>query len=585
MLKQNKYVFLVLYTLLFYPTTTAFSAGSDSPYNLLIVVANCLNKFHAPLYGYPKPTTPNLDLFARDAYVFKNLICPVSHTPPVIRELFRGTPYGRDFFAKTDWSEQDIPKLTEYPIGQFLIDQKYVYHHEKLPESADLPFVSFMHFWNLHFPYDLFRRRENQLPAAQRRIYRSRLSGIDEITLVESPADTEKFPGFMDYQIFGVRRTQVPIADAKVWDSLLKKIKASDDSPAAVIASGFPKRLTRRLAQIRTWEQLTLDDKAAIIRALNGFIRDPDSPIGAVLFGPKTIYTSDGLFIGDDKFNRWDQSFVTDIEKHLFWQHEDPLLRLRDDGRLELMNPLSKHQRKLLRQLYREALELILPALAFHHPQHLWIALDPSEAKAWQKSRNYENELALFRNLYDANIMDVDRRFAECLERLRRLGVLEKTVVVFMGDHGEALMEHGKMEHGHTCYDEDINPPLIIRVPGRLTKTTFVDTQLRTADVLPTVLDLMGLPPPPVQTPAGLSLAPVLIGGSNPDITVFSRSYSASRSIRRNDGWKLIWEMGTNQRELYNWKADPKEIHNVAAEFPKITAELEEEMHGFLYGK
>ncbi len=583
----------ILFFLVFLLSPVLVYSGANPPppepdgarYNLLLVVVNSLNKFHLPLYGYSKPVTPNLDRFARDAYVFKNLITPVSHTPPVIRELFKAAPYGRQFFVETDWSESDIVKMSDYPIGRSLAEKGYVYFHERLPDDSGRPFVSFMHIWNLHFPYDLFRRRRDELPPVQRKIYERRLKGIDDITLVKEPVDTEEFSAFMDYQIFGVRRTQLPVGDGALWGSLLNDLKQTDGSPAAMVAAGLPARLTRRLARIKDPGELTRSDKAAIVRALNSFVNAPDSPVGKILFGPKTVYSLEGLTIGDAKFNRWDQSFVTNIEKHLYWKQPGPLLRLGSAGQLELVMPLDGRRRALLRQLYREALELILPALALHHPQHLWIALSPAESLKWQKSPSYQDELALFKNLYDANLSDVDGRFNECLEYLSRIGALDKTVLVFMGDHGEALMEHGKMEHGNSCYDEDISPPFIVRVPGRLTKTVFVETQLRTADVLPTLVELMGHRPPlPSTMPSGISLASALDGGRQPDITAFSRSYAASRSIRRNDGWKLHWDMDTRRRELYNWKKDPGETRNLAGEFPRVAAELEEQLNGFLYG-
>jgi hypothetical protein len=554
-------------------------------YNLLLVVVNSLNKFRLPLYGNSNGVTPNINRFAQEAYVFKNLIAPISHTPPVIRELFRAAPHDRTFYTETDWRDQDIAKLSAYPLGKFLEQNEYVYLHEKMP-TAEMPrpFVSFMHFWNLHFPYDLFRLRKERLPPDQRRIYKSRLRGIDDIRLVETPADTEKFPGFLDYQIFGVRRTEVPIGDEKVWNSLLQSLKEPGGSPAAFVAAGFPKKPTRRLAQVQTAAQLTFRDKTTIVKALNGLIRDPDSPVGKILFGPMTVYRSEGLFIGTHKFNRWDHSLVTDIEKHLFWPNPEPLLELRENGRLGLKTPLNRRNRMLLRQLYRQTLELLLPALAFHHPQHLWIALDPEDAKKWQISPDYEVELALFKSLYDANVSDVDRRFGESLEHLRKLGVLDETVVVFMGDHGEALMEHGRLEHGLTCFDEDISPPLAVRVPGRLARTTVVETQLRTADVLPTVIELMGLRPPAGPSPAGISLASALNGGPQPEITAYSRDYLSTRSIRRPDGWKLIWEMGTNRRELYHWKSDPGEKRDLSGENPQTAAELEEDLNRFLHG-
>ncbi len=552
--------------------------------NLLLVMVNCLSKSHLPLYGYRDASTPNLDRFARDAYVFRNLVSPASFTPPVLQELFSSAPLGRDFYLGVGWNEWSPNEFERYPIIRSLADQGYVFTMDRLPDDAGKPFVSFFHICTLHYPYDQLRRREIELRGEVRRLYRRIVKDLDEIKLVEKPADTEKFPALREFQAFGVRRTELPVGDAVLWNGLLQSLRSSGDSPSAVVARALPSRLLRRLALVGGASDLTLRDKAAIVRALNDLTRDPRSPVGEVLFGARSSFNSGNLTIGGSTVTRWDWQFVADIERAML--EPNNIILLKDNGRMELAGPLDRHQRLFLRQIYRETLEFLFPALTLHHTQRFFIAPSEDVLRVWRDSPDYETDLALFRALYDANISEVDRQFGAALEGLRRLGAQDNTVVAFMGDHGEGFMERGYLEHGMAkCYDDEISPPLLIRVPGRLRDMLVVETQLRIADVFPTLIELMGLQTPVKSAaPAGISLASALDGGPHPGITAFSRNYDFSRSIRRHDGWKLIWEMGTNLRELYNWKNDPGEVHNAIEDHPAIAAELEEQLNRFLYG-
>jgi len=68
--------------------------------------------------------------------------------------------------------------------------------------------------------------------------------------------------------------------------------------------------------------------------------------------------------------------------------------------------------------------------------------------------------------LYDASVATGDRWFGELLDALDRLGLTEKTIVVFTSDHGEELFDHGRHGHGHEVYDELVRAPLVMRGPG-----------------------------------------------------------------------------------------------------------------------
>jgi len=216
--------------------------------------------------------------------------------------------------------------------------------------------------------------------------------------------------------------------------------------------------------------------------------------------------------------------------------------------------------------------------LARKHNVHLGWLVNEQALSAWRSTPTYGVEIDILRRLYEANVRGVDAEFAELLRFLEARGLLDTTIVAVMGDHGEHLMEHGWLQHWMP-YEEVINPPLIVKVPGLLEKTVIIEDQVRTRDVLPTLLDLAGaaIAAPARTSMDGRSVAG-LFKGERVDITAFSTADVQSYAIRRNDGWKLIWHQKTGKKELYNVKIDPGESKDMAGTRPDIQAVLEEEL-------
>lgn len=171
-----------------------------------------------------------------------------------------------------------------------------------------------------------------------------------------------------------------------------------------------------------------------------------------------------------------------------------------------------------------------------------------------------------FLDLYDAEIATNDAAFGDLIDLLVRRGLLDNTVIVFVSDHGEEFLDHGGWEHGTTLHDELLNVPLIVRVPGTGPRT--VQRQVQQVDVVPTVLDLLRLPVPPVVE--GHSLVPWMTGGapdSEPETTAYSwLSLDGSRvAAVTTPAWRLIDDRGNHPRHyLYDRRTDPGEHRNVA---------------------
>jgi arylsulfatase A-like enzyme/Tfp pilus assembly protein PilF len=179
--------------------------------------------------------------------------------------------------------------------------------------------------------------------------------------------------------------------------------------------------------------------------------------------------------------------------------------------------------------------------------------------------------------LYDGEIAFTDLHVGRVLDWLDERGLAEDTVVVVVGDHGESLGEHGETEHGYFVYDATVKVPLIIRVPGADLEGVRVPAQVRTIDVLPTILDLVGVDAP--QPLHGESLVPLMLepDGNGPDF-----AYSESMSVHLQYGWSALYSVRTTEHkfieapraELYDLRVDSAETRNLLSDLPNVAEEL-----------
>ncbi len=187
--------------------------------------------------------------------------------------------------------------------------------------------------------------------------------------------------------------------------------------------------------------------------------------------------------------------------------------------------------------------------------------------------------------LYDRSIAEADRAVGRLLGRMERRGLLDETLVVLTSDHGEEFFDHGGrgrgfdrwsdsgVYHGHTLYDELLRVPLIMRLPAKIKGGLRVNAQVRTIDIMPTILGLLGVEPPgPLE---GIDLS--ADGFAVPDdLPAFSESvlFKPEKKSIRLDGWKLIVHPESGREELYDLRADPGEQTDVAAVGPEVLAAL-----------
>lgn len=164
-------------------------------------------------------------------------------------------------------------------------------------------------------------------------------------------------------------------------------------------------------------------------------------------------------------------------------------------------------------------------------------------------------------NRYLGALRETDRAIGDLLARLERRGVLDSTLVVVVGDHGEAFGQHGHYVHGVDLYEEEVHVPLML-INRRLFHGETDSTLGGMIDVAPTILDLLGAAPP--ASWQGRSLFDSL---RTPRVYLFTSRSKVLFGYREGDQ-KFIYDAGSNRAELYDLAEDPAESSNVIAAWP-----------------
>ena len=185
---------------------------------------------------------------------------------------------------------------------------------------------------------------------------------------------------------------------------------------------------------------------------------------------------------------------------------------------------------------------------------------------------------------YDGEVAFTDAQVRRAVERLRELDLLDRTLIVVIGDHGEGLGDHGESTHALLIYGEAMRVPMILHAPAVLPQGQVVaDRVVSLVDVAPTILDLLGLEP---------------LGRDG--VSLIRRSTSAGRIVyletlhgNLNHGWAPLHGVRrlhdkyiqAPTPEYYDLVADPRERDNVVQrrgdESEELVARLAELMDGF----
>jgi arylsulfatase A-like enzyme len=241
-------------------------------------------------------------------------------------------------------------------------------------------------------------------------------------------------------------------------------------------------------------------------------------------------------------------------------------------------------------------------------------------ALSWQEPRIVAD--------YDGDLQKTNAAVQRLLAAVDELGLERQLLVVLHADHGQSLGEHQYVGHSMDLYDASIRVPLLMRLPGRIVAGGRVPALVRNVDIMPTILDVLGVPVPSGLN--GRSLVPALEGRTLPAVPAYSETYiptivlwpigvpnvgtvlgPMSRHAVRTEHWKLIesqlaqpcvkgisayrtarvemldqWQLreasalapqecdALRVDELYDLQADPGELTNVAVAHPELVQQL-----------
>ena len=201
-----------------------------------------------------------------------------------------------------------------------------------------------------------------------------------------------------------------------------------------------------------------------------------------------------------------------------------------------------------------------------------------------------EDRIAYYVAQYDAEIREVDQQVGVILRDLEKRGLAGNTLVILTSDHGESLGDHNYFfEHGRFPYDDCVHVPLIVRAPGTSKAGHVVRSPVELIDLVPSVLDLAGLPPD--REAQGKSFRRLLEG--EPDGgSLWQYAFSESgygeeyqRSVT-SERYKLVYVPDTDDQqvmkgrslELYDLHDDPGETKNLIDEHPELAGPLREQL-------
>lgn len=172
-------------------------------------------------------------------------------------------------------------------------------------------------------------------------------------------------------------------------------------------------------------------------------------------------------------------------------------------------------------------------------------------------------------DIYDEEIFFTDLHIGRLIQGLRDRDVMKDTVVIITSDHGEGLRrheDHGGIYHGQHLYDTLVHVPLVFTVPGLAGRT--VAEPVGAVDIVPTLVELIGLPTDVGEPISGRSLVPQLIDRQprrkrGPVFMTKFRPATRAKVAMVDWPYKVVWNVPINRWELYDLAQDKGEKRNL----------------------
>lgn len=176
-----------------------------------------------------------------------------------------------------------------------------------------------------------------------------------------------------------------------------------------------------------------------------------------------------------------------------------------------------------------------------------------------------DNDVRHIRAEYKGEITFMDAYLRWLLDKLEQEGLDENTLVLFLSDHGQAFMEHGRLTHGETMFEEVLRVPMIWRLKGVLPEGRRLEVNAEHVDIPPTIFDLLGKEG--AEEFQGRSLLPFLLAPDEyaPDKPIYAKTMGHTECVRFRN-WKLVIDSrdrAEDRLQLYDLDKDPGEVQNL----------------------
>jgi arylsulfatase A-like enzyme/Tfp pilus assembly protein PilF len=181
---------------------------------------------------------------------------------------------------------------------------------------------------------------------------------------------------------------------------------------------------------------------------------------------------------------------------------------------------------------------------------------------------------------YDGEIATADQIVGNFLDNLKKTGVYDRALIVFLSDHGEGLGDHGEQEHGLFLYREEIHVPLLVKLPRSARAGETLDTPVQLIDVAPTVLKALGVAVPKEMSGRSLLDSPAAAPRSIYSETLLPRIHFGWSELRSLTNAKYQF-IDAPKPELYEFQSDPGERVNVMNEQRRTYVQMRDAMASF----
>lgn len=191
--------------------------------------------------------------------------------------------------------------------------------------------------------------------------------------------------------------------------------------------------------------------------------------------------------------------------------------------------------------------------------------------------------LSRYGKTYDGEVATADSIIGKFFDYLKDQGIYDRATIILMSDHGEGLHDHGEDEHGILLYREDIQVPLMLKLPHEAKHGATVKTPVELVDIFPTIAGAFGVQ----GKTEGRSLLDALNGKVPDDRPLYSETYYPRLHFGWNDLHSIV--SGANhyihgpKPELYDLASDPAERQNVLMDRRRVYVALREKIQPYIH--